>query len=337
MLAFRPLVTVVAISAFVNYLGAGVSVAENPTATPTATPAEDPSEPVHGSGLADLLDTNTAVLTVTTGKSSPAEDRGSPGRIDSEAAGDANDQKVERPQTPDPCFYLPRSAAETVTAGYDPSKGTLSQAKCAVQSSLPGLPDGVRYVTHDVWTLNGEVPVTPPPPDPAELAQSVASQLTVPAPVLHVGSPGERVAVKVPVWLWADDQPPLTASVSAGGLTVTAKAVLTSMDWSMGDSVGDPDTGSTRKVAAFTCDGSGTAPPAGVDRSVKPPCGYTYIWRSDASRTGGTGAWPVSAVAHWTMTWQATNGAQGTIALQAAANTQVTVGEWRVALVDGGG
>lgn len=224
-----------------------------------------------------------------------------------------------------------------MAAGYDPTKGTLSTAKCAVQSNLPGLPDGVRYVTHPVWTLNGETPAPPPPPDPAQLAQSVASQLTVPAPVLHVGSPGERVAVKVPVWLWADQQPALTASVSAGGLTVTARAVLTSMDWSMGEPVDDPDQGGSGQVASFTCTGAGEPAPAGVGRSVVPPCGYTYIWRSDAARTGGSGTWPVNAVAHWKMTWQATNGAQGTIPLQAAATTQVTVGEWRVALVDGGG
>lgn len=244
---------------------------------------------------------------------------------------------TEQTGPPDPCFYIPSTAAETVAAGYDPTKGTLSTAKCPVQSNLPGLPDGVRYVTHPVWTLNGEAPVPPPPPDPADLAQSVASQLTVPAPVLHVGSPGERVAVKVPVWLWADQQPALTASVSAGGLTVTARAVLTSMDWSMGEPMGNPDQGGSGQVASFTCAGPGQAAPAGVARSVTPPCGYTYIWRSDSARTGGSGAWPVNAVAHWTMAWQATNGAQGTIPLQAAATTQVTVGEWRVALVDGGG
>ena len=67
-----------------------------------------------------------------------------------------------------------------------------------------------------------------------------------------------------------------------------------------------------------------------------PPCGYTYIWRSDAARTGGSGAGTMTVVARWTMSWQATNGAQGTIALQAASTMQVQVGEWRVALVSGG-
>ena len=237
-------------------------------------------------------------------------------------------------RVPDPCFYLVKSSAEAVAGGYDPSKGTLSTAKCPVRSSLPGLPDGVRYVTHDVWTPTGQAPVAPPP-DPAVLAQSAASQLTVPAPVVHVGA-GEPVAVKVPVWLWVDQQPALTATVSAGGVTVTARAVLTSTDWSMGDPVSDPDDGGAGKVPSFSCSGAGTAPPARVARSVVPPCGYTYIWRSDAARTGGSGAWTMTVVARWTMSWQATNGAQGTIALQAASTTQVQVGEWRVALVSGG-
>lgn len=305
-------------------------------AAPTDEPGHSEPQLVPGTGIAGITGTGSAVLTVTIGGSNPAGSGAATGRPEN-AAPTGTVTGAHAPSPPDPCFYVPRSSAEATAAGYDASKGTLSTAKCPVQSNQPGLPDGVRYVTHQVWTLNGAAPAPPPPPDPAELAQSVASQLTVPAPVLHVGSPQERVAVKVPVWLWADDQPALTASVSAGGLTVTAEAVLTSMDWSMGEPVGDPDEGGSGRVASFTCAGAGVAPPVGVGASVVPACGYTFIWRSDAARTGGVGAWAVGAVAHWTMTWRATNGAQGTIALQAAATTQVTVGEWRVALVDGGG
>lgn len=314
-----------------------------PPANPSVTdspPSESASAgdppPTEGTGLAGLLDTSTAVLTVKTRGSSPVTSEGRNGRPES-AAPTEDEAAPSAIGTPDPCFYLPLSDAEAIAAGYDPSKGTLSSAKCPVQSNLPGLPDGVRYVTREVWTLNGEAPAPPPPPDPAELARSVASQLTVPAPVLHAGSPGERVAVKVPVWLWVDEQPALTASVSAGGLTVTARAVLSSVDWSMGEPVGDPGEGPSGQGASFSCTGAGSPPPAGVGRSVVPPCGYTFTWRSDVGRTGGSGAWPVQAVAHWTMTWQATNGAAGAIPLQATAATQVPVGEWRVALVDGGG
>ena len=309
------------------------AIAEGPAA-PTTSPSDSQSPPSQGTGLAGILDTNTAVLTVHVGGSDPQSDGAS--HPANEPTGEVQEVTGTVKNPPDRCFYIPKSSAETVAAGYDPSKGTLSTAKCPVQTNLPGAPDGERYVEHDVWTLNGAAPVAPPPPDPADLARSVASQLTVPAPVVHIGG-GERVAVKVPVWLWAEEQPALTASVTAGGLTVTARAVMTSTDWSMGDPVSGPDGGGSAAAAVFSCVGGGSAPPAGVDRSVVPPCGYTYRWRSDAGRTGGSGAWPVNVVAHWTMSWQATNGAQGEIALQAASATQVAVGEWRVALVDGSG
>jgi hypothetical protein len=319
---------------FVAFALAAAAIAVAMPVPAFAVPADDPPPPVVVKHAGGKGTEGTADIVVTVrahrGSTRPAND-GSP-----DEAGRRDHGSSAPSGPPDQCYYLSMSAAEAVAAGYDPTKGTLSTAKCPVQSNLPGLPDGVRYVTHQIWTLNGATPAPPPPPDPAELARSVASQLTVPAPVLHVSSPGERVAVKVPVWLWVDDQPALTASVSAGGLTVTARAVLTSTDWSMGEPVGNPDEGGAGQGTSFTCTGPGTSPPAGVNRSVVPPCGYTYIWRSDAARTGGTGAWQVQAVAHWTMAWQATNGAQGTIPLQATAATQVTVGEWRVALVDGG-
>ena len=305
-------------------------------ASPPSTPESPPSTGQGSSAAAGWLDDDTGGIEVVV-RSSPGESKG-PDKENTKGPGQDPQTTVDSPgkQVPDLCFYIPKSSAETVAAGYDPSKGTLSTAKCPVQTNLPGAPDGERYVEHDVWTLNGAAPVAPPPPDPADLARSVASQLTVPAPVVHIGG-GERVAVKVPVWLWAEEQPALTASVTAGGLTVTARAVMTSTDWSMGDPVSGPDGGGSAAAAVFSCVGGGSAPPAGVDRSVVPPCGYTYRWRSDAGRTGGSGAWPVNVVAHWTMSWQATNGAQGEIALQAASATQVAVGEWRVALVDGSG
>ena len=231
---------------------------------------------------------------------------------------------------------MPETAAQATAAGYDPSKGTLSLAMCPVAPLFPGLLNVPFWLPHEVFTLNGQDPAAPPP-DPVELAQSAAARITVPAPTIHVGSPTTQVAVKVPVWLWVDQQPAVTATVSGGGLTVTAKAVLTSTDWSMGDPTTDPDKGSSATVPSFTCQGPGTAQPAGVSRAVAPPCGYTYIWRSTPERTGGVGAWPVTVTAHWTLTWTATNGAQGTIALQAHSTQAVTVGQWQVELVAGPG
>lgn len=186
----------------------------------------------------------------------------------------------------------------------------------------------------EVWSANGAPPVAPAP-DPVELAQSAAAQIKVPAPVLHVGPRQDRIAVKVPVWLWVDDQPARTVSVSAGGLTVTASASLTSTDWSMGEPVENPDRGMGARVAPFTCTKRGVEPPVVVDPATVPQCGYTYQWRSTAERTSGARSWHVTTIAHWTLHWAATNGQQGDIPLQATSDANVNVGEWRASLVAG--
>jgi len=236
--------------------------------------------------------------------------------------------------TVDPCFYEPLDASKAAAAGHDPKAGTLFAAHCPVSSMVPGLPDGLRWVIHEVWSANGAPPVAPAP-DPVELAQSAAAQIKVPAPVVHVGPRQDRIAVKVPVWLWVDDQPARTVSVSAGGLTVTASASLTSTDWSMGEPVDDPGQAGGARVSTFTCEKRGVEPPAVVDPAVVPLCGYTYQWRSTAERTGGARSWHVTTVAHWTLHWVATNGQRGDIPLQATSDANVNVGEWRASLVAG--
>jgi len=234
----------------------------------------------------------------------------------------------------DPCFYVPLGESKAAAAGHDPKAGTLFAAHCPVSSMVPGLPDGLRWVIHEVWSANGAPPVAPAP-DPVELAQSAAAQIKVPAPVVHVGPRQDRIAVKVPVWLWVDDQPARTVSVSAGGLTVTASASLTSTDWSMGEPVDDPGRSGGARVSSFTCEKRGVEPPAVVDPTVVPLCGYTYQWRSTAERTGGARSWHITTVAHWTLHWVATNGQRGDIPLQATSDANVNVGEWRASLVAG--
>jgi len=252
----------------------------------------------------------------------------SPHVISSTQAVDDNNTRVDQ------CFYVANSADAARAAGHDPAAGTLYTAKCPVSSLVPGLPDGLRWVNHEVWSANGAPPVAPAP-DPVELAQSAAAQIKVPAPVVHVGPRQDRIAVKVPVWLWVDDQPARTVSVSAGGLTVTASASLTSTDWSMGEPVDDPGRSGGARVSSFTCEKRGVEPPAVVDPTVVPLCGYTYQWRSTAERTGGARSWHITTVAHWTLHWVATNGQRGDIPLQATSDANVNVGEWRASLVAG--
>ena len=288
----------------------------------------DPSDPPAPDAKATLIDIDTADVivrrTMRPGKAGSV--------ADSNAA--AHDEARADTGPPDPCFYLPLGADKAAAAGHDPKAGTLFAAHCPVSSMVPGLPDGLRWVIREVWSANGAPPVAPAP-DPVELAQSAAAQIKVPAPVVHVGPRQDRIAVKVPVWLWVDDQPARTVSVSAGGLTVTASASLTSTDWSMGEPVDDPGRSGGARVSSFTCEKRGVEPPAVVDPTVVPLCGYTYQWRSTAERTGGARSWHVMTVAHWTLHWVATNGQRGDIPLQATSDANVNVGEWRASLVAG--
>ena len=299
-------------------------LASNPYADGAKPSVEPPSVPGRSVGAAGWLAANSASITVTVGGSARAQTGSTSKPGDNEQGTDA--------QPPDPCFYEPEGAASAVAAGYDPTKGVLYTAHCPVSSLRPGLPDGQRWVAHDVWTVNGAAPVAPPP-DPAVLAASAVAQLTVPHPVMHVGVAGVPVAVKVPVALWVDDPAALVASVSAGGVTVTATARLTLTEWSMSEPAGNPDSAGAGSGVSLTCAGAGAPAQDGAGSSR---CGYTFVWRSTAARTAGVGGWLVSVVARWTVSWVASTGAQGTIALQAASSERVTVGEWRVALVDSG-
>lgn len=245
-----------------------------------------------------------------------------------------SDDDVSALDYSDPCFYLPVSDTEARTAGFDPSRGSVSLARCPHQSSVAGRPDGVTWRGGMVFAANGSAAPVAPPPDVNELAREATGLLQVPTPLVHMGPDPAVVAVKIPVWLWIEDPQALTATVSAGGLSVTATARVTSTVWSMGEPAGDSADRLGGPVASFTCSGLGSAPPgAVVDRSVVPPCGYTFIWRSLPERTGGSGVWPVGVTAKWTVSWVATNGQNGEIPLQAAAQVGVHVGEWRTVLV----
>ena len=219
--------------------------------------------------------------------------------------------------------------------GDDPSTGVLYLVSCPDALRL-GTGDVVYQTQGAVWVKNGN-PVVPPPPDPGQIAEEAAGQMTAPNPVIHLGPDPNKLAVKVPVWLSVDDRAPMTLTVAVRGLSVTVTATLKSTTWSMGEPVDPADP--SDKVASFNCDGAGTPAPAHPDPAVKPPCGYTYVWKSLAERTGGTKTWPVTATTNWDVTWTASNGTGGALAnpLTPTTTQQVAVGEWRSTLVSGSG
>ncbi len=170
--------------------------------------------------------------------------------------------------------------------------------------------------------------VEPPPaagagPSPREVAQLAIDQMALSA--INIGivpEPGEGNVgiVGMPVWLWAADPDdhtvgPITASASAGGITVTATAELNTITWEMGD-------GTT-----VTCNSAGTPYEPSYGNTTSPDCGHVY---ETSSSTKSGGKYTVTATSDWVITWEGA-GQTGTIRLNGLTRTaEIAVGEAQV-------
>lgn len=209
----------------------------------------------------------------------------------------------------DGCYYqrvedqTPPSGAETPGAGYLP--------QC--------IGDPPNFQRPAVWIPDSEAP------GPALLAQIAVSRLTMPAPqiVLSPPPPAPQL-VRLPMWLWVDEATwgQRQASASVPGLTVTATATPTVVEWSTGD-------GGSR-----TCDGAGTAWTSGMDpAAASPDCGYTY---TTSSREAPGGAYTLTATVTWEVSWVG-GGTSGTVdPLTTSSSTPVVVAESRSRNTSGG-
>lgn len=160
-------------------------------------------------------------------------------------------------------------------------------------------PDGKAVI---VWAPQGV--------DPIALAQEALSEASIPLPGIHLNPPeSQEQVVNFETWLWVDDWNPVTATASAGGITVTVTATPERVDWSMGDG------------NSVSCAGPGTA----YD-TTRPPdeqrtdCSYTYQ-RGSASEPNET--FVVQATSAWHVTWTATGvvGAGGDLGTITRTNT----------------
>lgn len=173
-----------------------------------------------------------------------------------------------------------------------------------------------------VWAQN------PPPnagtgPTPRDVAQLAIEQMGLHA--INIGitpGPGKGSIgiVGMPVWMWAANPDshtvgPLTASASAGGITVTAAARLYRLTWDMGD-------GTT-----ITCNGAGTPYEASYGNKQSPDCGHVYQM---SSSTESSGKFKVTATSYWVITWDGA-GQTGTIRLNGLVRSvDISVGEAQV-------
>lgn len=165
---------------------------------------------------------------------------------------------------------------------------------------------------------------------PAEvLAQRAIDELAIAPPTLHTSTTTSGF-VGVPLWLWIDGDAaatgPISATATAGTAEVTATGRLTAVDWAMGP-----------PGELVRCSGPGT-PWNGQD-GPSPDCGYVYALRSLPVRTGGSGAWTITATGVWTVTWSGVTGGlpvDGTQTVRVSSEVALPVGEVQV-LADGDG
>ena len=160
-------------------------------------------------------------------------------------------------------------------------------------------------------------------PTPREVAQLVIAQMELRA--INIGITPEPGAsnlgiVGMPVWLWATNPSdrtvgPITASASAGGITITATARLQKLTWDMGDG------------AKITCNGAGTPYKAAYGKKESPDCGHVY---NKSSSTKSDGKFAVTATSVWVITWEGA-GQTGTIRLNGLQRSvAIAVGEAQV-------
>ncbi|MGW5342912.1 ATP/GTP-binding protein [Streptomyces sp. NPDC004050] len=228
--------------------------------------------------------------------------------------------------------------------GGDSSEPVIAGISCAIRRLEPQPPagsalwerhepgDGAIYVNPCAWQGSGTTDIdilgkafwlkgTPTSAvDPAVLAQRAVDSMLLAGPAIASPRPEGRYTVGVPIWLWVGQSPttwgPNTASASAGGVTVTATAAVSSVVWAMGDG------------SSVTCKGPGTPYTASRGLSPSPDCGHLYRATS-AGQAGGS--YQGTATSTWSVDWAVTGGGRtGQLTEVRQSTFTVQVGEVQV-------
>jgi hypothetical protein len=166
------------------------------------------------------------------------------------------------------------------------------------------------------------VPAGQQPPvaqvDPRVLAQRAVDSMTLLGPDIASPRAAGKYTVGVPMWMWVNQSAttygPNTAAASAGGITITATAKVSTIVWTMGDG------------ASVTCNGPGTPYTSSEGMAQSPTCGHVY---SKTSAGAQNSKFPVTATSTWTINWQG-GGQAGQLTEVRQTNVQVAVGEVQV-------
>lgn len=206
-----------------------------------------------------------------------------------------------------------------------------------------GVPPAGKSANDGAWYVCASVPcpAVPVPGAPCVGSTSAPRWSATPPPGLNVLTPGQAAAalvktfklegvsigsttnksgkgaVGLPVWLWVQNQTPLSwgpyvESATLGGVTVTATARVANVVYSMGD-------GQT-----VLCANPGTPWVKGFGNTDSPTCGYRY---SQMSPSDGAQPYTVTATSNWEVSWTSSVGATGVIGTTTQSQMQIRVGE----------
>ena len=212
---------------------------------------------------------------------------------------------------PQPKAGDPELIGSNTPSGWKPGDGAIYNVTCTA--------NGAQVTGGITWSQN------PPPgygggPDPAALAQQAVKQMGLRGANIGIApKQGSTGLVGLPVWLWDKRSTttwgPVSASVNAAGITVTATAHVTQIDWSLGDG------------SSLTCTSAGTPYKASYGKSSSPDCGHTY---QQTSAGHAHGVFAIQAVSTWSVAWRATTGQTGTITTTRQSAGQVAIGQLQV-------
>lgn len=195
-------------------------------------------------------------------------------------------------------------------AGKDPSTGAWGVQSCYLH------PGGSAVDQVNFWLDDPSATVTP-----AQLAAQALAKIHLLGSEIGVApDPSGVGAVGLPVWLWTAVTPgtwgPLSASASAGGITVSITARAHRIVWDMGDG------------HHITCNNPGTRYRPSYGDSESPTCGYVYSSPSSTIANPG-GRYTITATTAWTATW-AGGGQTGTLSPKSRSQASVEIGEIQV-------
>ncbi len=219
----------------------------------------------------------------------------------------------------DGCYYflmIPQPpAGSRFWEGHSPGDGAVYDTIC-YPPRAGGAPGFLGVVP--VWSA------APPPgfgggTSPATLAAQAINQMVLLGPDIGIAPDTAGAGlVGLPVWMWTAVGPqtwgPNSATAAVPGLSVTATARATRIDWNMGDRT------------TVTCNDPGTAYDARYGNTMS-ACGHRY---TVSSRNQPGGRYTIAAVTTWQVTWVASTGESGALTITRQSTTTIRIDELQV-------